>query len=269
MGRPGSIASVVVAQTPVTPAPSATAPTVPTCQPPSGTLTPLGLSEMDVRTLGAMSPQKRLTWYSNQLNKYQSEVRGSAACNMIPQQLLATVILNELADINWMDTWQQSLSTSGSLGIAQIQVSTAKSHGLVTQPGDTLPLSDAAVAKRLTIPQYAIEAAAREIHELIDRMTKNLSNPWQQHFAFTLTAFSQLASPNDIYSYIAGATQRDKELNLSELVVAAYNSPGIIDAKQQASVTPSAPTFIYRNGTIHGGNSRFIARELYDNNLFH
>lgn len=268
MGRPVSIATVVVAQTPVTSSPNAKAPAAPACQPPSGTLTPQGLSQMDVNTLVTMSPQQRLTWYTSQLNAYQAEVQNSAACNKIPRQLLATVILNELADIDWRDTWQQALSNSGSLGIAQIQVSTAKARGLVNQPGDALPLSDATVAKRLTIPQYAIEAAAREIHELIDRMTKNLSNPWQQRFAFTLTGFSQLAAPNDIYNHLAGATPREKEQNLAELVVAAYNSPGIIDAKQQASITPGAQKFIYRNGTIHGGNSRFIAGELYDHSLF-
>jgi hypothetical protein len=224
---------------------------------------------MDVRTLFSKPLKERLAWYSSQLSAYQSDLKASAACNGIPQQLLATVILNELADINWQDVWQQRLSNSGSLGISQIQVSTAKAHKLVEFSGDKLPLSDRTVATRLTIPQYAMEAAAREIRRLLDHAAKNAGNPWPKRFNFTLTSVGALSSPNDIYAHINGTTQRDREENLAEMLVAAYNSPGIFDAKKAASITRSSPGFIYSNGTIHGGNSRHIAGDLYDHNLFH
>lgn len=257
MSGPGSVRKAVASSTPIAAA----------CAEPTGTYQ--GLSEMDVRTLFNMTLKDRLDWYKKQLGAYAAQVRASASCNGIPPQLVATVILNELGDINWQDVWQQWLGQNGSLGVAQIQVSTAKAHKLVQFPSDTAPLSDSTVRQRLTIPQYAIEAAAREVRQILDRMTSKLSNPWQKHFAFTLTSVSSLSQPNDIYNHIHGSSQRQREMNLAEMVVAAYNSPGIVDAQKQASITPGNPGFIYRNGTIHGGNSRFIAGELFDANLFH
>jgi hypothetical protein len=262
MARLGRIAAAVAAATTLNAS-------SPSCPPPTSHGKPIGLSEMNVRTLFGMKSKARLAWYANQLGTYQSDVSASAACNHIPSQLLATVVLNELGDINWIDVWQQRLGASHSLGIAQIQVDTAKAHRLVENPGDKLPLSDATVGRRLTIPQFAIEAAAREIRRLLDHAVRNSSNPWPQRFAFNLKGVTQLRNPTDIYQHIAGATQREKEQNLAEMVVAAYNSPGILDAKKVASITPGAAGFIYANGTIHGGNSRLIAGELYDHNLFH
>jgi hypothetical protein len=262
MTRLGKLAAAAAAATILHTTPAA-------CPPPTGALQSQGLSEMDVRTLFSMTAAKRLAWYKQQLSSYQSQLQASSNCHQIPMQLLATVILNELGDINWQDVWQQRLANSGSLGFAQIQVGTAKSHKLVEQAGDKLPLSDSQVAKRLAIPEYAIEAAAREVRLLVESMTKNLSNPWQQRFSFSLTSINHLKSANDIYNFIGGATQREKEQNLAELVIAAYNSPGIIEAKKAASITPNVPGFIYANGTIHGGNSRHIAAELFDNHLFH
>lgn len=272
-------------------------PTAPTCGMPSGS--PASLETMDVHTLfSKMTDKQRSAWYLKQLGPLDKRLRASAQCNSIPPQLLAVVLLNELADINWTDVWQQRLGMNGSLGIGQIQVSTAVSDGLLDFPGDqrmihqralqayrfqsmlghppTLTVADYEkmirldlIRTRLTTPQFAIEAAAREIRSLLDRMTKNLGNPWQTRFSFNLTSLSQLSKPEDVYNHIAGLNQREKELNLSEMVVAAYNSPDIIIAKQTSSVTMSDPKVIYRNGMIHGSNSRFIAGQLYDENLFH
>jgi hypothetical protein len=125
------------------------------------------------------------------------------------------------------------------------------------------------VHRRLSIPQYAIEAAAREIRRLLDRATQRRTNPWQRRFSFSLPRMTQLSQPNDIYNHIAGANQQEKEMNLAEMVAAAYNSPGIIDARQQASITPGSSRFIYRNGTIHGANARMIAGDLHTQRLFH
>jgi hypothetical protein len=264
--------------------------TAPTCGMPSGR--PRGLQQMDVNTLFSMPRADRLDWYRNMLGPYRQQVRTSAACHGIPTQLLATAILNELADINWTDVWQQRLGMSGSLGIAQIQVDTALQHGLLDFPGDDArirreqlrcaadsrhgvclrsrdSIRRSLVYRRLTIPEFAIEAAARRIAQLIELMRQNLTRPWQQRFSFRLAPGTQLASPNDIYSYIAGGSRREQELNLSEMVVAAYNSPDIVIARNRASITPGASGFIYRNGTIHGQNSRSIAGDLFDANLFH
>lgn len=274
MARHGSVATTVEAKTHLAPTPVPTPHPTPksvgtstlTCGSPTGT--PQGLSEMDVGKLSNMTATDRLKWYTQQLGSYKNELRNSAACNRIPQQLLATVIINELADINWQDVWQQRFGLDGSLGIAQIQVKTAKSHDLVLQPTDKSAPSDGEIKKRLTIPAYAIEAAAREIKLILEEMTKNRSNPWQQSFAFSLTSMSSLGTPNDIYNYIAGTNPREQEQNLAEMVTAAYNSPDILRAKQHASITQGAVGFIYSNGTIHGSNASWIARELFDNNLY-
>jgi hypothetical protein len=258
---------------------------------------------MDVHTFSRMTSAQRRAWYTQMLVPYDAQVRQSAACNGIPPQLLATVILNELADINWIDVWQQRLGMNGSLGIGQIQVDTAEAHGLVEFPGDRQRIHREAqeawqmcmqfsvmgepggvcpsvstyehllhrdmVRHRLTIPEYAVEAAAREIRRLLDQACQNAGNPWPSRFSFSLSSMSALARPADVYNHIAGATQVDKEMNLSEMVVAAYNSPQILVARQQASITPGHPNQIYRNGMIHGRNSRSIAADLYRENLFH
>lgn len=274
---------------------------VPACGLPRGTPQSQGLEEMDVNTFARMSAAQRMAWYTRMLVPYDTQVRQSANCNGIPPQLLATVILNELADINWLDVWQQRLGLNGSLGIGQIQVDTAINHGLATFPGDQQRTQSQAqqawrlctqmsamhgggicpsistyenilqrnmVKHRLTIPEYSIEAAAREVRRLLDQACANLGNPWPQRFSFTLTSMSSLGRPNDIYQHIAGTSVRAKEENLAEMVVAAYNSPQILIAQQQSSITPG-PNQIYRNGMIHGSNARFIAVELLTNNLFH
>jgi hypothetical protein len=264
---------------------------------PSGS--PQGLEKMDVNTLFSMSAPQQKGWMLKMLGPLQAQVRSRAACHMIPSQLLATVLLNELADINGVDVWQQRLGMNGSLGIAQIQVDTALKHKLLDFPGDAAMIRQQAanallwhqalnkgislltladferliraelIRQRLTIPEFAVEAAAAEIQQILDRMTQNAGNPWQASFSFTLTSMSQLKQPNDIYNYIAGSTQRDKEMNLGEMVTAAYNSPDIVIAKQQASINPGSSSFIYSNATIHGSNSRHIAARLYDDKLFH
>lgn len=64
-----------------------------------------------------------------------------------------------------------------------------------------------------------------------------------------------------IYGYIDRSSQREKELNLANMVTAAYNSPGIIIAVNVGMTN-------YPNANIHGTNSRFIAADLFDFGLF-
>lgn len=267
-------------------------------KPPKGG-TSQGLQAMDVRTLFQKSRSGRSSWYVGKLGAYNKQLGTSAACNLIPKQLLATVILNELADINSLDVWQQRLGLSGSLGIAQIQVDTALKHKLLNFHGDAQAIqADAAlrqkncvsysrsgicmgatryadrirrylVRKRLTIPEFAIEAAAREVRRLLELMTKHPNNPWQQKFGFSLNNFSQITTPNDVYNFMPAPNQSAKEANLAEMVIAAYNSPDVVIAKHQSSIDRNDPKFIYRNATIHGSNGSSIALDLYNMKLFH
>ncbi len=273
------------------------------CGPPPGNPAPQGLEEMTVRTLARKSPKQRVAWYKKKLHAYKAQVLRSAACNGIPSQLVATVVLNELADIDWRDVWQQRLDLGGSLGIAQIQVDTAEANNLVFYPSDFKQIQQRAtsvhdicraisagrlggirscrspsqnekiikrqmVIRRLATPQFAIEAAAREVRRLLDKACKNNQNPWAKRFSFTLNSMASLKSPKDIYNHIKGKDILEKKLNLSEMVVAAYNSPQILIAQKQASITPGNPKHIYRNGMIHGSNSRFIMKDLHNSKLF-
>ncbi|MBI4650394.1 DUF4157 domain-containing protein [Candidatus Desantisbacteria bacterium] len=258
---------------------------------------------MDIETLSHMSDHDRYQWYLSKLGRYQNQIDESAVNNNVPPQLIATVILNELADINLIDVTQQALGMGGSIGIAQIQVDTALRDRLVHRTGDSEALDRQAqdrwedeiltsmdthgrvrprsresirtdaerqmVENRLTIPQYAIEAVAREINILLNNMVIRRGNPWQRHFGFNLTDISQLASPNDIYNYINGHNQLSKEYHLAEMITAAYNSPEIINAVRQESIQEGSSGFIYSNARIHGNNSIQIAGDLYVMNLFH
>ncbi|MBI5212549.1 MAG: hypothetical protein HY957_04165, partial [Nitrospirae bacterium] len=256
---------------------------------------PQGIEQMDVNTFFEMSDSDRRRWYLNKLGKFQNQINESAVNNKVPPQLIATIILNELADIKQTDVYQQKVGMQvGSLGMAQIQVETAIKDGLVLFPCDSQQLDQEAqkryelelfrsmslqggpmpkeslrkqaeremVSHRLTIPQYAIESAAREIRVLLNEMVIHRANPWQQRFGLSLTDVSQLMSPNDIYNYIYGNSQLAKEQNLSEMIAAAYNSPEIIKASKKESITRDADGFIYDCALQHGNNARDIAANL-------
>ncbi|MFT3681145.1 MAG: DUF4157 domain-containing protein [Ferruginibacter sp.] len=249
------------------------------------------LTKMDVNTLAGMSDAERKQWYIDKLGPYENQLRESANKNLVPVQLLAVVILNELADIDWKDIVQSGLSVDkGSLGMSQIQIETAIKDNLFDDITDEegkaaydsmvvhpqysgmgklfarlMQTSDKekrmAVNRRLQIPQYSIEAAAREIRHLLNQMMANTGADWQSRFGFT---HKGIVAPNDaqsIYNDIAGTTQLQKETNLSKLITGAYNSPKIIMAANSAEND-------FPNANIHGDNSKMIAGDLYNFKLF-
>src|SRR5262249_13298441 len=136
-----------------------------------------------------MQPADRAAWYLQRLGPYQDQLYESALNNDVPMQLLATVILNELSDIGALDILQSGkpFAPSGSLGIAQIQVSTAVKDRLFDISDDDaqhafdrwyaggMMLGSQTDAEQkafgrkvraselLQTPQFAIEAAAKEI----------------------------------------------------------------------------------------------------------
>jgi len=271
-------------------------------------LKPYTLREMDPITFfEKLSMKERYTWYMAQLGPYQNQIDESALKHKVPPQLIATIILNELADINIIDLIQQFMGLkTGSIGMTQINVDTAIQHNLVTMPGDeaqweaeaqsaaeqfrkdTIMMGDSmfstlllnkkrfkeiikrtVVAKRLRIPQFAIEAVARELKHLLEQAVLRRGNPWQQKFGFSLTSLSELRNPNDIYQFVDGTTQLTKEWNLARMMAAAFNSPDIIRAHYKSSITVGSEGFIYRNATIHGQHAATIAGDLYIFKLFH
>jgi hypothetical protein len=237
--------------------------------------------QMTPAELARMSSAARADWYINSLGRYQAQLFESALRHHLPVQLLATIILNELADINLFDVWQSGPATfGGSLGIAQIQVNTAlRDHLVDISPGDARrgyqrsgafpPASlDAQpsemgvrlhVAQRLQVPAVAIEAAAREVELLLNRMGQNRDRPWQLRHGFRATG----AVGDAIYEQVGDArdSREAREGLLARMVAAAYNSPDVISASDPSAIT-------YPNANIHGDNARARAMELNQQGLF-
>jgi len=248
------------------------------------------LKEMDVSTLVGMPSGDRNAWYVEKLGSYENQLKESANRHVVPVQLLATVILNELADINWTDTVQSDLFVSkGSLGIAQIQIDTAIKDNLfpdLTEAEGKLAYNEMvanvpspsgkgaarimqnkdreqrlAINKRLQVPQHAIDAAGREIRILLNQMIASRGSSWQTRFGFTHTTIPSPLSAQAIYTDVGGSSQREKEVNLANLITGAYNSPNIIRAADSSQN-------VFPNANIHGQNSRLIAGDLFDFKLF-
>jgi hypothetical protein len=234
--------------------------------------------EMDVNTLfNKRDDASRADWYVGRLAAFQAQLLESAQSHQLPMQLLAAVILNELADINWADVIQSGPSTfHGSLGIAQIQVDTARRDRLVDLPAgshhtgwarsgrhahdiDHPTMVDMGERLRtgqlLQVPQVAIEAAAREIEQLLTRMGANRGRPWQIDHDFNATG----PQGNAIYSQVGAGGMMNREATLADAVCGAYNSPDVITASN---------TSTFSNARIHGQNANHLARDLYRFRLF-
>lgn len=232
---------------------------------------------MDVRTLFGMDDAGRASWYARRLGSLQAQLLESALAHNLPMQLLAAVILNELADINVADVVQSGPSTwRGSLGIAQIQIDTARTDRLVDLPAgshrtgwdnsdshahdvDAPAMVDMGerlrVGQLLQIPQFAIEAAAREVQQLLTRMAAHHGQPWQVAHQFIAPGPQGQA----IYANVGTGSQSSREGALADAVCGAYNSPDVIAA---------ADTSRYTNATIHGANANHLARDLFRFRLF-
>jgi phosphatidylserine/phosphatidylglycerophosphate/cardiolipin synthase-like enzyme len=178
----------------------------------------------------------RRPWYTAQLGPYQNQLRETSAETGVPLQLLAAIILNELADINGVDVVQSELDvTQGSLGMAQIEIDTVLDHELFPDLSDeevnkvlrdyqnerdSEPLFGEptqadfhdwlkdigfgrrlAVSHRLQVPQQCIAACGRELRILLDRLSEGRGNPWASQFGYRW-AGGRSANPQQIYKYI-------------------------------------------------------------------
>ena len=179
----------------------------------------------------ALSLEEQCDFIVNALGPHADFLKSTAGKHNIPPSLLAMVILNELIDYGVEDQAQEHIPNLGSSGIAQICVQTAIEHNLVDVSEEEmnecinrLGTVDAAIAtdvvlaglewvdegpgpvrmtarqlvvwEKLVQPQYAIEAAAREIDFALNRINSNLDKTWGSHF---------LEGPidkNDIYANV-------------------------------------------------------------------
>lgn len=210
--------------------------------------------------------QARREWYIKKLGKFHNQLVESATANRLPPRLLATVILNELADIDPRDQLQQQLIThlsSGSLGIAQIEVSTVLKHNLLK--GFLVVPNANTAAMLLAVPQYSIEACARELRHLLDAMEADPGATWPALFKFAPPA----ASDRDPARYyrkgvitVEGKdSAEDREAVFARMVTAAYNGGDkFLGATNPQKTNP--------NSWVHGANGETIARDLFKFDLF-
>ncbi len=222
------------------------------------------LEQMSGRDFVAMpSAEVRRKWIQSKLGPYEQQLYESADTYHIPVQLLAVIIANELLDINILDILQEKIefAWSGSFGIAEIQVDTALKDKLIPED-DPFRLAKACgmervfVKGRLQVPQFAIDAAAKEIGLLVDRMRANPESAWLKSFGLDL---KKTPAGTDIYGSFDAGSQEEREAALAEIVSAAYNSPDIIIAKHPET---------YKNAPIHGKNASILAQVFYTWQLF-
>ncbi len=185
---------------------------------------------MDPDTMVDIEGSERLQWIENRLGNYCDAIRKSAETNNIPPRLLATVILNELADYDRRDQIQELIDTgtSRSHGWVQLQVDRIIEHKLIDiGPRDTIrdtsvdidesltieriynPYYDITINKdvtnklilqRIVNPESGIELAAREISYLLNMLKKGsayLNNPWP---ASLLINPAEGIDPSNIYA---------------------------------------------------------------------
>ena len=227
----------------------------------------VSLSMMSREDFNHLHEDAAAEWTIDRLGAFENQLRESASTHNIPMQLLATIILNELTDINLLDIIQQGRdATSGSLGIAQIQVQTALDYGLIDLPEDTdmLPSVDVLqtrsprllVGRRLQVPQFAIEAAARNIARLLRRMGENLNRPFQIRYQFIATG----PVGDSIYDSVWHGNRILREGKLAYMVGAAYNSPDIIIADDPVGVDSRYNVNAIPNGQSAEGVAQILAR---------
>ncbi|MBI2487590.1 MAG: hypothetical protein HYW01_11700 [Deltaproteobacteria bacterium] len=240
-------------------------------------------------TLRSLSFNERIKWYENRLSPCRLPLKESSARNNIPTILLSTIILNELADINLLDLGQEWIGVEkGSVGIAQIQIDTAMFHKLVdvreeeidkyqnsteaTQRfGGKKPSRNQAlrilIAQKLMHPEIAIEAAAREIKKILENIKACSPSPWINNF---LTGKINLTNhnPNQIYKFIKGKTQREKNINLARMIAAPYNSSGIECVENPGNPFSPDDSGPFANPRKRSDAAALIASDLFDGNLF-
>jgi len=153
----------------------------------------------------ALSCEDRIAWANKYLGPYLDSLRASAENNRIPARLLATVVLNEMADYGMEDLMQEEIYHWGSVGIAQMNVERAVKSGHLrdfisqdevekarniewTAPFGTKfhPFSENPELfvgwKKLNDPAIAIEVAAREVSRILDVLSANPQGQWARWF---------------------------------------------------------------------------------------
>ena len=205
---------------------------------------------MGVAKWDAMSEEQVQKWIDARLNKYCDKIRQSAKANNIPPRLLATIVLNELADYDIKDQIEEivNIGPNFSTGWAQLQPNRLRRHGVIDiGPRDQVrdpnvdivfeesrnraPVyprgtnityteemhGDIKIWERLNNPESAIELAAREIVYLLKMLEKGspyTKNPWARQL---LKDAEEGIDLNNIYANLKiDKLQEDVQLDARE-----------------------------------------------------
>jgi len=209
--------------------------------------------------LGGTPAAQRYAWVRSKIEPYSDQFRESAAGHDLPVQLLVVIVLNELLDIDWKDLIEENWELPFySVGIAQIQPKTALEHHLIPEDAAFQAWKASGIdirvfiKDRLRIPQYAIEAAAREIRIQLDKISQNPKSGWVAECGFVP---ANAGRGQDLYLGSTEVSQLGREKAVANMIAAAYNSPTIIIAKNPDRYTNAVP---------HGSNASTIAEVLYN-----
>jgi len=256
---------------------------------------PLKLSEMmSPDDILVREPGERCQWYTDKLGRFVDDCNTIARQEKIPPRLLATVILNELADIDMTDVVQdgQLSETHGdfesflgaqgmmlrlksigyqSFGIAQISPRTALKYDAVFVPPSLRSRLtrknelDFYVAYRLLDRRVSIRAAALIVKGILKEIEERQeASSWVRQFIRSGAHFTV----NKPYAALLPAgrvptptMQLEREKSLAQMVVSIYNSGDIINAGRVPDSGTDRPER-YPNAHKHGANARGIAEDL-------
>ena len=256
---------------------------------------PLKLSEMmSPNDILVREPGERCQWYTDKLGRFIDDCNTIARQEKIPPRLLATVILNELADIDMTDVVQdgQLSETHGdfesflgaqgmmlrlksigyqSFGIAQISPRTALKYDAVFVPPSLRSRLtrknelDFYVAYRLLDRRVSIRAAALIVKGILKEIEERQeASPWVRQFIQSGAHFTV----NKPYAALLPAgrvstptIQLEREKNLAMVVVSIYNSGDIINDSRVPDSGTDRPER-YPNALKHGVNAKGIAEDL-------
>ena len=257
-------------------------------------------TDKDIFLVPGSNPEKRCEWYREKVSRFIKDIREAAREEKIPPRLLASIILNELADVGWGDIiqdqqlagthgdyheyetavlrtalWWKSIAKQ-SFGIAQISPQTAIRHNAVYVPGKEYLTRknelEFHIAYRLLNRKIAVSASAKVIKGIMREIERHQDSKWVKQFILPGCRFSAEEPYEALFPKPAqdgGVTERvlrEREKKLAQLVTAVYNSGNILTPRQDQEVpnAGSSETRDFRNPLNHGQNAACINGDLFE-----
>lgn len=253
----------------------------------------------DILESPGSSPEKRCAWYTEKISRFSEDIITAAQREKIPAKLLATVLLNELADVDITDVTQdlQLAETKGSyeeykfrvdlvalwwksinkqsFGIGQISPDTAIRYDAVYVPGKEHMTRDKElafhVAYRLLDRRINIAAAAKITRGILKEIEARQTSDWVKQFIRpgqrfsadnpTAALFPKTGNDGQSTDFVRG----EREKRLAQLVTAVYNSGNILTPGPN-QIVPDAlddRTHHFPNALKHSQNAASIAEDLH------